>query len=188
MERILLLQNWIAAQFPGKAFDLQPASEDASFRRYFRVSFADGTLIAMDAPPAHEDCRPFIKVAELLLAAGVHVPRVLKSDLQLGFLLLDDLGRATYLQALNADNAHAFYLDAINALIKIQLASRAGVLPDYDAALLMREMRLFPDWYAARHLQAELNAAQTETLNQAFERVLANNLAQPKVYVHRDYH
>lgn len=188
MERILSLKNWISAQFPGEAFTLEPASEDASFRRYFRVKFAGHTLIAMDAPPRHEECRPFIQAAELFLAAGVHVPRVLQRDLEQGFLLLDDLGHTTYLQALNEDNAHPFYLDAIEALVRIQLASRPGVLPDYDQTLLMREMRLFPDWYVARHLGVSLKPEQAGALDKIFERVLANNRAQPRVYVHRDYH
>ncbi len=188
MERVALLNSWIAAQFPDKRFTLEPASEDASFRRYFRARFADHSLIAMDAPPGHEDCRPFIQVARLFLAAGAHVPRVLQHDLSQGFLLLDDLGSTTYLHALNEHNAYQLYLDAIETLIRIQLASRAGVLPDYDEALLLREMRLFPDWYAARHLQLNLKSEQAEILEKILQRVLANNLAQPRVYVHRDYH
>ena len=188
MERIDSLKNWVAAYFPGEAFTLLPASEDASFRSYFRVNFAGRALIAMNAPPRHEDCRSFIKVAELFLAAGVHVPRVLQCDLERGFLLLDDLGHTTYLQALNQDNAHALYLDAIEALLRVQRASHAGVLPEYDQALLMSEMRLFPDWYVARHLSVGLKPEQARELEKIFERVLASNLAQPKVYVHRDYH
>jgi aminoglycoside/choline kinase family phosphotransferase len=113
---------------------------------------------------------------------------VLAQDLQQGFLLLTDLGSSTYLSVLNESNAHELYLDANAALVKIQLASKPGVLPAYDRALLTRELNLFPEWYVSRHLNAELTREQQETLHGVFERVLANNLAQPQVYVHRDYH
>jgi hypothetical protein len=124
----------------------------------------------------------------LFAQAGAHVPAILGENLDEGFLLLSDLGSRTYLQALDRTTAPALYGDANEALIRIQLASRPGVLPDYDRALLLRELRLFPDWYVARHLGVTLTAAQNETLTAAFELVLANNLAQPRVYVHRDYH
>lgn len=188
MKRFALLKNWIDSQFPGTSFTLEAASEDASFRRYFRVKFEDHSLIAMDAPPSHEDCQPFIKVSELFYAAGAHVPRVLAKNLEQGFLLLDDLGTTTYLQILKDDNANRLYLDAIESLIKIQLASCAAVLPDYDETLLLREMHLFPDWYVAKHLRLGLSPAQADVLNSVFKRILQNNLAQPRVYVHRDYH
>lgn len=188
MKRFALLKNWIGSQFPGTSFTLEAASEDASFRRYFRVKFEDHSLIAMDAPPSHEDCQPFIKVSELFYAAGAHVPRVLAKNLEQGFLLLDDLGTTTYLQILKDDNANRLYLDAIESLIKIQLASCAAVLPDYDETLLLREMHLFPDWYVAKHLRLGLSPAQADVLNSVFKRILQNNLAQPRVYVHRDYH
>jgi len=142
----------------------------------------------MDAPPSHEDCRPFIQVSELFYAAGAHVPRVLARNLEQGFLLLDDLGTTTYLQILRDGDANRLYLDAIDSLIKIQLASLADILPAYDEGLLLREMRLFPDWYVAKHLRLSLSPTQTDVLNSMFKRVLQNNLRQPRVYVHRDYH
>ncbi len=188
MKRFALLKNWISSQFPGISFTLEAASEDASFRRYFRVKFEDRSLIAMDAPPSHEDCRPFIQVSKLFYAAGAHVPRVLARNLELGFLLLDDLGTTTYLQILQDGNADRLYLDAIESLIKVQLASRADVLPDYDETLLLCEMCLFPDWYVAKHLRLGLNPAQMDVLNSMFKRVLQYVMAQPRVYVHRDYH
>jgi len=188
LKRFALLKNWIDSQFPGTSFTLEAASEDASFRRYFRVKFEDHSLIAMDAPPSHEDCQPFIKVSELFYAAGAHVPRVLARNLEQGFLLLDDLGTTTYLQVLQDGNANSLYLDAIESLIKIQLASCAAVLPDYDETLLLREMHLFPDWYVAKHLRLDLSTPQAKVLNSVFKRILQNNLAQPRVYVHRDYH
>lgn len=188
MERLQALRQWLGKQLGTESFDLAPASADASFRRYFRATFNGRHYIAMDAPPAHEDCRPFVRVAGLFGEAGVHVPKVLAQDLEQGFLLLTDLGSRTYLSALDESSAHALYLDANAALLKIQLASQAGVLPEYDRNLLARELELFPEWYVARHLNAELSKSQQETLREVFERVLANNLAQPRVYVHRDYH
>ena len=192
MNRLTTLENWLHATLPQRTFTLAPASSDASFRRYFRATFADdaASLIVMDAPPAQEDCRPFVQVAALLRAAGVNAPEVLAQDLAQGFLLLTDLGPTTYLAALNADasRANALYQDASAALIRFQLASQPDVLPAYDRALLLREMALLPEWYIIKHKGFALSAAQRDTINQAFECLLANNLAQPCVTVHRDYH
>lgn len=188
MKRQQLLQDWLKSLDPDHPFSLAPASADASFRRYFRATFAERTLVVMDAPTQHEDCRPFIHVAQLFAQAGVHVPQIIAQDLEQGFLLLSDLGNTTYLQALNAENARELYGEACNALIKIQLASQENVLPLYDEAMLMREMRLFPEWYIGKHLQTALTEKQAATLETAFHRIVQNNLAQPRVYVHRDYH
>ena len=187
MDRYALLEDWTGKQLPGQSFTLSPVSADASFRRYFRVSFPDRSLIAMDAPPEHEDCRPFVRVAALMKSAGVHVPEVLAQDLEHGFLLLSDLGSTTYLSVLSEDNADDLFRDAIDALIRWQLASRADVLPPYDEALLRRELNLFPEWYIGRHLDVRLTADQKAALETVFQLVMASNLAQPKVYVHRDY-
>ncbi|PKO84961.1 MAG: aminoglycoside phosphotransferase [Betaproteobacteria bacterium HGW-Betaproteobacteria-11] len=189
MKRQELMSTWLAACCPGRPFTLALASADASFRRYFRATFSDGTTrIVMDAPPQHEDCRPWLAVQRLLHSAGVHVPEVLAEDLAQGFLLLSDLGGMTYLAALDARNAAGLYADAIAALVRIQAASRPGVLPEYDRALLLRELELFPEWYLARHQQLELPAVERDALNKVFERILAVNLAEPRVFVHRDYH
>lgn len=188
MNRQQQIKTWLHSKFPDSLFSLSPASADASFRRYFRATFANHTLIVMDAPPQHEDCRPFIHVAQLLGTAGVHVPQVLEQDLEQGFLLLTDLGNTTYLQALNANNARELYGAATDALITIQLASRESELPPYDKTLLMREMQLFPEWYVAKHLQTTLDDKQNAALETVFQRILQNNLAQPQVFVHRDYH
>ena len=188
MERLAQVQSWLQQVLPGQSFDLAPASSDASFRRYFRVSLGNRSLIVMDAPPQHENCAPFVHVAQLFGAAGVHVPEILAQDLAQGFLLLSDLGCDTYLAKLDATNADALYRDANAALIKIQLASKPDQLPPYDAALLMREMQLFPEWYVAKHLQAQLTPSQRAVLDNALQLILDNVLAQPAVYVHRDYH
>jgi N-acetylmuramate 1-kinase len=191
LERTLALHAWLGRLFPAQDWRLEPASADASFRRYFRISFAGRgeSRIVMDAPPQQEDCRPFIQVAQLLRQAGLNAPAVLARDLEQGFLLLTDLGSTTYLRALQENDARADALfdDAINALITWQLASRPGVLPRYDAALLRRELDLFPDWYLVRHLGLVPTPAQRQVLERMFALILASNLAQPAVYVHRDY-
>jgi N-acetylmuramate 1-kinase len=183
------LQRWLAAQLPpGASFSLAPASEDASFRRYFRATLEDGrSFVAMDAPPDKEDCRPFVHVARMLREAGVHAPEVHAQDLAQGFLLLADLGTRTYLQELNAQNAARLFGDATDSLVRWQLASRPGELPPYDQALLRREMSLFPQWYVQKHLQRALSPAQNDSLETIFSLLVKSALAQPVVYVHRDY-
>jgi hypothetical protein len=193
VERLQALQEWAARQLGGDSIDIAPASADASFRRYFRVTAKGRDYIVMDAPPAHEDCRPFIAVARLFADAGVHVPQVLAQDLDQGFLLLTDLGDTTYLSALDEAGsdqgvARELYLASNDALIRIQQASRPGVLPDYDRTLLTRELMLFPDWYVAKHLGVDMKNDQKAILDTVFGRILGNNLAQPQVYVHRDWH
>jgi N-acetylmuramate 1-kinase len=191
MQRQKQLAEWLHSLYPDDQFNLAPASADASFRRYFRAIFVDRTLIVMDAPPHQEDCRPFLHIAKLFEDAGAHVPHVYAQDLEQGFLLLSDLGNTTYMHALaegNADTAKTLYGDATDALIRIQLASRENELPHYDESLLLREMLLFPEWYIAKHLKVTLNATQIAKLETAFSRIIANNLAQPRVFVHRDYH
>ncbi|MBS1169376.1 MAG: aminoglycoside phosphotransferase [Burkholderiaceae bacterium] len=189
--RLDQLQNWLTNQSTAAVHpeSIRPASSDASFRRYFRVDAADGsTLIAMDAPPPQEDVRPFIHVAEVFGQAGVAVPQVIAQDEAQGFLLLSDLGSTTYLNQLSHDTAHKLYLDAIDALLAIQVRSQPGVLPEYDRELLLRELNLFPEWYVGKHLGATLDDKQAAELKKVFDALLANNLAQPQVYVHRDYH
>lgn len=186
-ERLESLRAWLAGPLDGAAFTLAPASADASFRRYFRVTFSGATRIAMDAPPEREDCRPFVKVARLMAGAGLHVPQVLAADIDRGFLLLTDLGNTTFLKALTDANADALFGDAIAALLALQRASRPGVLPPYDRALLQREMDLFPEWYVGRHLGVTLSDAQRETLARINGLLADSALAQPPVYVHRDY-
>ena len=192
MNRYDCLTAWVGARFPGRPLTLAPASADASFRRYFRVSFADGapSRIVMDAPPDKEDSRPFVHAAGLLAAAGINVPQVLDSDLAQGFLLLTDLGSTTYLDALRADPARApaLYHDAIAALIALQSGAAAATLPPYDRALLLREMRLLPEWYVGQHRKFELGAKDQAVLARAFDTLMDNIVEQPRAFVHRDYH
>lgn len=194
-ERLPILKAWLTS-LPaslGLAIDtLEPASSDASFRRYFRLKGqlpgGAGTAIVMDAPPPQEDCRPFVHAAEVFGKAGMTVPAVHAADIERGFLLLDDLSNQTYLKHLNADTQRQLYGDASAALVKLQLASRPDVFPPYDRALLLRELMLYPDWYITRHKGITLSEREQAVLQDGFERILANVLAQPAGYVHRDYH
>ena len=203
--RVAELERWLN-QLPAlqsmAPVRLAPASSDASFRRYFRVTPASGSgsasgstsgtpatsLIAMDAPPDKEDCRPFVRIAGLLAEAGLHVPEVLAQDLAQGFLLLSDLGQRTYLQALRSQAPDPLYRDAMAALVRLQSASRPDVLPPYDRALMLRELQLLPAWYLQQQLQVTLTEAQQQQLQQVFDVLLENCLQQPQVWVHRDYH
>ena len=190
MDRAEQLRGWLEATLGSGEFHVAPASDDASFRRYFRIrrGGAQASLIAMDAPPDKESCAQFVRVARVFAEAGVHVPAIHAQDLAQGFLLLSDMGERTYLQVLDEHSAAKLYEPALDALLRIQLASRPGVLPDYDVDLLTRELRLFPDWYVSRQLGRQLGAAQAATLEEGFSAILRNNLAQPRVFVHRDYH
>lgn len=184
---------WLAQVAPAHGLrpeTVRPASADASFRRYLRVDGAAGSFIVMDAPPEHEDCAPFVKVAGLMAEAGLNVPRVLAWDAPLGFMLLDDLGSRTMIEDVRPDAPRAnqaLYLRAVDALIAWQLASRPGVLPPYDQALLARELSLFPDWYLQKHRGVDLTPARRQVLDQQFRLIVERNLAAASVYVHRDF-
>ena len=178
------------------AHSLQPeslriASADASFRRYLRIDATDGSpRIIMDGPPEKEDCKPFVKIAALLHEAGLLAPQVLSWDEPQGFMLLSDMGSQTMMQGMNTEEPHANYgryMQATDALIQWQLASKPNVLPAYDEALLRRELSLFPDWYIAKHRQFTLDAKQQQTMQSAFDLIVRRNLSAPSVYVHRDF-
>ena len=189
--RLALLRHWLEHGLGWRDSGLAPASADASFRRYFRVTRPDGTYIAMDAPPDKEDVGPYLKVAAMLLETGVNAPRVLAREARDGFLLLTDLGSVTYLNALeDRSRANALYADAIAALVRIQArgARHAAGLPPYDEKLLRFEMSLFPDWLLQRHLSLELSPREVQVLQTGMDALVANALEQPQVFVHRDYH
>lgn len=178
----------IASKYALNVESEAPASSDAGFRSYFRVADQNGkTFIVMDAPPAHEDVRPFIRVTSLFEKAALTVPHIYEQSPEQGFLLLSDLGRETYLDVLNEDNARELMTEAIDALVKWQSISEPGVLPEYDRATLTRELNLFPEWYIAKHRNKILDERQSALLKVCFERILQNNLSQAKVFVHRDY-
>jgi len=189
--RLALLRHWLEIDLGWRDATLAPASADASFRRYFRVTRPAGCCIAMDAPPQKENVEPYLAVAGMLAAIGVNAPRVLDRNEEQGFLLLTDLGSVTYLDAL-ADRGRAgrLYADAIGALVRIQAggSAYAASLPPYDERLLRFEMSLFTDWLLDRHLGLALDEDERRDLGRAFDLLVANALAQPQVFVHRDYH
>ena len=190
MSRDQLVTDWVASRFPNQPVEITPASADASFRRYFRLTWPDGqTRILMDAPPDKEDCKPFIHVAGLLAKAGLAAPHVVDQDLVNGFLVLTDLGRIGYLDALNADLSLADTLmrPVLDVLVKWQLSSRASTLPPYDATLLRRELDLFPEWFVGRHLGYELSGDEKVMLDRTFRFLINSALNQPKVFTHRDF-
>ena len=190
--RLHTLQEWLTRDLGIPLRDLQPASADASFRRYFRVWNAAGeTFIAMDAPPEHEDLGLYLRVSGLLEGCGVHVPHVHAHDLARGYALLEDLGARHMLTALNEGaDAGLLYREALDELLRLQLAGDAASrqLPPYDHAVLMREMQLLPDWYCRRHLGFEPDAAESGLLARTFDWLARQALLQPQVFVHRDYH
>ncbi len=185
--------QWLASLAPTHGLrpeTLRLASADASFRRYLRIDGLQASYIVMDAPPDKEDCAPFVQVQGLMQQAGLHVPQVFDWDRAHGFLLLSDLGQHTVIERLDpADpqGAAAWYRQATDTLLQWQLASRPGVLPPYNDALLRRELALFPDWYVAQHRQLVLSEAQQQVLAQAFDRIVQENLSAPSVFVHRDF-
>jgi aminoglycoside/choline kinase family phosphotransferase len=201
--------DWVARQFGWRVSRLEPASADASFRRYYRLkpgqhglprqlSLKDGRVLAregdthgvivMDAPPPAEDLGRFVHAARRLAAAGLHVPAVHASDLEAGLALVGDLGTITYLDMLAAGGPQQVpYEAAIDALVRLQLAPTSG-WPDYDEALLRRELGLFRDWYLDRHLQQRPSGEVAKALDTVFDRLVARSLGQPRVLVHRDYH
>ena len=186
--RGVALAAWLRNTLATSAFRLEPASEDASFRRYFRVRTGSRTRIAMDAPPPMEDCRPFVSVLGLLRAAGVNAPALHAADPEQGFLLLDDLGSRCYLDVIDDENADALYADAFEALLDMQCHVDCGQVPPYDERRLRDELDLFRRWFLARHLGIELDGALSLALDDTFEALIRVCMEQPRVFVHRDYH
>jgi N-acetylmuramate 1-kinase len=189
--RVALISDWLARELRLSVARLEPASSDASFRRYFRVFCAEATYVVMDAPPGKEDVRPYLKVSGLLESLGVHVPHVHEADAARGLLLLEDLGTTLYLERLTAgDDPQPLYADALEALATIQVrgSEASGELAPYNRAELLRELSLMPEWLLGRHLQRAADRDSAQLLEATFEFLIAEALAQPLVFVHRDYH
>jgi aminoglycoside/choline kinase family phosphotransferase len=187
--RHALIADWLKSALGLAVRSLEPASSDASFRRYFRAVVPGASYIVMDAPADKEDVRPYLKVAALLAATGVHVPRVYARDVERGLLLLEDLGATSYLARLQAGaDPEPLYADALAALVKIQVAGECAPLAPYNRAELLRELSLMPEWFLTRHLGLALDPAEQALLSETFEFLIAEALAQPTVFVHRDYH
>ncbi|MDD3433308.1 MAG: phosphotransferase [Tepidiphilus sp.] len=187
MDRSARLRHWLADL--GIAAEPRPASADASFRRYWRVALPDaGTRIVMDAPPDKEPVGPWLAVQRLLHEAGVAVPRVEAVDAAEGFVLMEDFGDRPYAGNVPLESAHERYAQVLGALATMQALPRPDWLPEYDREKLLAELRLFPEWYLRRHLGVTLTASEETMLERLFEALVARALAQPRVFVHRDYH
>jgi len=189
-DRKIKIEQWLTDTIGMTGYTIELASGDASFRRYFRITSDEKTSIVMDAPPDKEDCGPYIKVAEALAYCGLHVPEILARDLDQGFLWLSDLGNVQYADVLKPETVDKYYQDAMDALIKLQTASKPeGVdLPPYDHALLMREMELFREWFVGQHMGLELDPEEQKLFETTFEFLARSALDQIQVWVHRDYH
>lgn len=190
-ERLDLVQRWVTQELRLAPQRIEPASADASFRRYFRVTTPEGSVIVMDAPPGKEDIRPYLNVTAMLESTGVHVPRVHDFDVERGLVLLEDLGSTQYLSVLNAGgDADRLYGDALTALADIQVRGRDAALElkPYDREALVREMALMPEWFLNSHLGMPPSREQAGIITEAFEFLVEECLGQPPVFVHRDYH
>jgi hypothetical protein len=195
--RLQQLKVWLDEQLPGlftaqgwgvvPPATLTAASSDASFRRYFRWDGGGRSFVVMDAPPPQENCKPFVDIAHFLGQSGINVPKIYAQDLIRGFLLLNDLGKKTYLDVIDEQNADQLFADAIDALLAFQQLPMEAPLPSYDVALLRRELELFPEWYVRRELGIEFDARQLALWQRVSEHLINSALAQPKVLVHRDY-
>jgi len=184
------LKDWVSKSLNVAEFLIEPASSDASFRQYFRISFDGKTFVVMDAPPDKEDSQSFIDIGKLFLDVGLNVPKVMDYNLADGFLLLSDLGNQQYLQALTNNSVDQMYSDAFTALHVMRSAINVSDcnLPVYDRVLLSNEVALFREWFLSSHLQISLAQSDHALLDEAFEFLIVSALAQPKVCVHRDYH
>lgn len=189
-KRLNLIKDWLKNDLKLTLHSIAPASADASFRRYFRISTDQGISIVMDAPPEKESIIEFISIDQKLRAAGVHAPRIKAQSIEYGLLLLEDLGNRTYLDELH-DNANLLYGDAIKALIKIQLGtceSSVTNIPSYSSEKLCDEMALFKDWYLSKHLNIEINSSMNAAWSECQQFLIQTCLEQPQVLVHRDFH
>ena len=188
IDRLEQLHDWLHTELGLSDYSIVPASEDASFRRYYRLEHNNTSWIVMDAPPKHEDCAPYIDIAGRLRACGVNAPKVYNADTELGFLRLTDLGSQLYLDVLEDANADTLYIDALESLIKIQQCVDNTGIPTYSAEQLLQEMDLFRDWLVKQQLGIDLDTGQHEKLDHLFAFLADTALEQPRVFVHRDYH
>ena len=188
--RLEQLQQWLADLYGLSSVGVEPASADASFRRYFRAFINGDSVIIMDAPPDKENTEPFIRIGRQFYELGLNVPRILETEMKQGFLLLSDLGNTVYLSRLNENTVERLYGDALDALAVLQAGTLIDekFLPEYDATLLRNEMELFREWYFGHHLSLELTVAQHDILDRVFSALTTSALEQPRVWVHRDYH
>ena len=186
-DRLQQMERWLNS-LGYHHYTLTSASEDASFRSYQRLQQGVDSWVVMDAPPDKEPCDRFIEIARKLREAGLSAPEVIDQNLELGFLLLTDLGATPYLSVLNADNKEALYADALAALLQMQINVTSHGLPEYNPALLSQEMDFFHDWFLGELLGIRLNELQQAQWLSIKQTLIQNALEQPQLFVHRDYH
>ncbi len=189
-DREKAILQWLSDDLHLTITRFQPASSDASFRRYYRIEHERQSYIVMDAPPEKEDTAPFIKVAQLFQQAHINVPNIVQQNTWQGFLLLEDFGSTCYLDRLNDNNATPLYTDALNSLLQLQshIKPQDCNLPPYNAALLQTELQLFSDWFLSRQCQYTLNGRELQMLDSSYQLLIESALQQAQVCVHRDYH
>jgi len=187
-DRAIARLAWLRQVLDDDTLTLASASADASFRSYWRTRHDGRSWIVMDSPPAQEDPRPWLEIGARLSAAGLHVPAVQAQDLEQGFLLIEDLGSQLYLPALNDSTVDALYGDAMEALLHMQRDADVTGMQPYDHAFLQRELEIMPEWFLRRHLDCTPECEEWDVLESAFTVLLHNALAQPRCFVHRDYH
>lgn len=183
------MKNWltqVSGQLPAS---LDAAAADASVRRYWRAHWPERSLIVMEADPAQFDCQPFLRLRERLESAGLPVPHCLAINENDGFVLLEDLGDQILTSLLvDAATAKNWYLRAIDLLIQQQKNTPVDGLPVYDGAFLQRELEICREWYLGRQLGVELDSAALAVWQRSCALIVATNLQQAQVFVHRDFH
>lgn len=189
-KRKQIIRNWIESLYPAEEFSLEPASSDASFRRYFRLKKQQDSLIIMDAPPENEEIITFCRLARRFYTLGINVPEILHTENELGFVLMSDLGSDHYLDSLNDSTVERLYGDALTSLVILQSGTfdEPDFLPAYSAELLRGEMDLFRQWYLATHLGLVISDEEHKIMDDAWQLLINSALEQPQLWVHRDYH
>ena len=167
---------------------IEPASVDASFRRYFRLTREEKSYILMDASQEKESIGAFLDVTHRLHAKGVRAPEIFEESFEHGFLILEDFGTEHYLDRLDASNFERLYAEAMDEIVKMQRAD-ASELPLYDKAFLHKEMDLMAEWFLAGYLGRKPDTVQRTVIAEALEAISTVVLSQPQgIFVHRDYH
>lgn len=189
-DRLAALNEWLQSIMELPTYSIIPMQGDASFRRYFRIKTANGSFVAMDAPPSVENCAPFVAIAHALLRKGLDVPEIIEADIPNGFLLLTDFGDDTFLRILNEKNANALYCRALDQLVVLQSCREVPghVIPHFDRELMLKEWAWHKEWFLQKWLKLSLSPVQEDELDSCYEMLIRSATQQPQVFMHRDYH
>ena len=187
MTRYELLTQW-SKEFFDDQFTIEPASNDASFRCYYRINTNKKSFIAMDAPPDKEDISSFLAIGEKLHQDDIRVPNLYEINSSLGFILMEDFGKTTYGDALTLNNSDELYKNALSTLVTIQKNCHYKDISSYTSGLLLNEMSLFEDWYLNKYKKIILNSSEKNDLSKIFNMIIRSNVNQQRCFVHRDFH